>query len=244
MSAATEADVIARFQVLADSGPSSTGTLAVVGDPGSGDALVIKDRAAEATLLTLTAITSGTPGANEFLVVAGNNAATATNIAAAFTDSGLFTARTTGAGVYVTTTAHGYASMYAVSSTGANMVWVETSLSGGDALLAMAVSIAAQSLNITAWGGRYFWATLLYAAHIVAYLSGSGGSGSSAGSVGVVASRTIGQISASYAVTAADTSDAALGQTIYGQQYLAMRNSLAPFRMGIVGRGTLQRLGS
>lgn len=83
------------------------------------------------------------------------------------------------------------------------------------------LDMAKPLIGLDAWGTAASQAHALLAAHYMKLNGlGTGGGG------GAVASRTVGPVSESYAVTA--PSDGDLGSTSYGLQYLALRRAYRP----------------
>lgn len=87
------------------------------------------------------------------------------------------------------------------------------------------IEFTAEMISIEAWGEKASKGHALLAAHFATKFLQGGSGGAGAG--GPVQSRTIDKISVTYAVSSiVAASDAQLGDTIYGQMYLAMRRTL------------------
>ncbi len=84
---------------------------------------------------------------------------------------------------------------------------------------------AARMLNPDAWGSLYDDGHLFLTAHLMALMGVA--SGVTASSGGVIASKTVGPVTVTYASPSGTTpADADLERTKYGQQYKAMRRTL------------------
>ncbi len=90
-------------------------------------------------------------------------------------------------------------------------------------LRSVALSDAEAMIDDAQFGDRTVRAQCMLAAHYLALLPGSG---MTTGESGMVTSQSAGEISASYAVTAAAAGDALLATTIYGRMYLQILTSL------------------
>jgi len=100
-------------------------------------------------------------------------------------------------------------------------------LSGGAALIEFYIECACLMVNAQCWGAKRECAVIQLAAHLMTVANG--------GASGPVSAKTIDKISVSYATTSFDTSDAAYASTRYGQNYLAMRETVLVFP--VVGTG-------
>lgn len=99
-----------------------------------------------------------------------------------------------------------------------------------DATVQRWLSFAEAKHNAAAFGVKSDYALKCLAAHLVE-LDKRRQAGAT-GSVAVVSSRTVGDVSTTYAVPASSsTADAALGSTLYGQMYLDLRSSIFPDRV-------------
>lgn len=234
MAVLTEAALLSVFPELLTLGPTSSGEVTISVNPAPGDTVEFRDYLDARLVASFVADSDFAIGATA--------ADTAANLATALAASGLFTAGANGATVYLSTVATGRSSEY-VGAFPVGFSPVSLTLEGGSALLAFAANGANTALPAGPWGALHLRGLTLYAAHSAAYLAGAGASGGSA-SAGPVQSQTIAQISVTYANVNTSTIEAAYASTRYGIEFVALRDSLFTPKLGIVGRGTMQRLGS
>lgn len=92
-----------------------------------------------------------------------------------------------------------------------------------DALVQMVIDEAGPMLDETRWGSLYTAGYCAYVAHVLQMdkTLASGG----AGTPGVVASKTVGDTSISYAAMSVPARDAWLSKTEYGQRFIALRRT-------------------
>jgi hypothetical protein len=101
------------------------------------------------------------------------------------------------------------------------------SLVGGAAQLEFYIECACLMVNRACWGAKWECGVTLLAAHLATVGAGA--------AAGIVSGKTIDKISVSYAVTTFSSDDAAFASSRYGQDYLAMRETLLV--MPLVGTG-------
>lgn len=92
------------------------------------------------------------------------------------------------------------------------------SLEGGAAQLEFYIECACLMVNQQCWGEKWECGVTLLAAHLAFVGAGS--------AAGIVTGKTIDKISVSYAVTTFSQDDAAFAGSRYGQDYLAMRETI------------------
>lgn len=105
-----------------------------------------------------------------------------------------------------------------------------TGLTGGADLIEFYIACACKMVNADCWGDKRECAVIWLAAHLMTVANGASG-----GASGPVSSKTIDKISVSFATTTFDTSDAAYASTKYGQNYLAIRQTVLV--VPVVGTG-------
>jgi hypothetical protein len=94
-----------------------------------------------------------------------------------------------------------------------------------DSRIQLFLDDAALELDSSLWGNWYDRGLAALAAHFLSLSIKAGSAGGSAGSVGPVASRSVGDVSVSfgmYSGGAAGTSDDFYKSTVYGQDYLRL----------------------
>ena len=88
--------------------------------------------------------------------------------------------------------------------------------------IAFWIDVAATMISPDALGSRYVYAGAILTAHLVTLNGAEGAGGGGGGTTGPVASRTVGQVSESYAAPAGATHGsfgATMGETKYGRLY-------------------------
>ena len=101
------------------------------------------------------------------------------------------------------------------------------SLAGGAARLEFYIECACLMVNQGCWGSKWECGVTLLAAHMATVGSGAAS--------GIVSGKTIDKISVSYAVAAFSSNDAAFASSRYGQDYLAIRETILV--LPVVGTG-------
>lgn len=112
-------------------------------------------------------------------------------------------------------------------------------LVASDSRAATFLEMAATRLTASAWGNVYVQAVALLAAHMLEMAPSSSGGGAAGAASGPVASKSAGDQSIAYGSLAGaptSTADEALKQTTYGREFIALRDTRAAARAGVLSQ--------
>jgi hypothetical protein len=217
---ATIEELLVAAPEFLQAGEKSDGTLTVASQPAPGDTLTLATRFG-------VPIVTETYVADTDFAIGANETETATNIATALSAGALLAATSTGPVVSVLSQATGPVGSLALTSSDVAMVWNESPMTPGTAIVDLFLSCACQQINLDCWGDKADCAHIFLTAHFLAM----GGYGS--GEKGVVTSKKIDKLAISYAAGAPSDSD--LGNTRWGRMYTQIRKTL--LILPIAGRG-------
>jgi hypothetical protein len=220
---ATLAEVLTAVPSLATFGDRASGVATFVGSPAPGDTFVV----GAAQLVGVAG--ARTPGANDWstdgslltqaldFIAALNDPA---NDFAAFVSASQLAPGL--AAVQVTTLGTGAAADLPWSTTAPLLLDPGTTLAGGGYLLGLLLDTACSMISVECWGDKASAGHTYLTAHLatVAGAAGQGGEG------GPLTSQGMGAISASWATTGFDASDASFSGTKWGRMYIMLRDSL------------------
>jgi hypothetical protein len=209
---ATLSEFLAQAPEFKTVGPVSSGIATLVANLVAGDTFTVAD--------TLGApVVSQSYIADTDFAVGVDATATAGNLATAINSNplSLITAIAVGALVYLDSKATGACTLYALASNTANLTLSGATLTGGDAIVAFALSCACSQINLGCWGVKADCGHVYLTGHFLALQTGIGEGG-------VLNRKKIDKIEAGFAV--ATPSDGDLGSTKWGRMYLQIRKTL------------------